>query len=518
VSPRFSVVTPVYEPPLDVLQEAIDSVRTQTFPDWELVLVDDRSPSDAVRHVLRRACAADRRIRVIEREANGGIVAASNDAITAARGEFIALLDHDDLLTPDALEVMARAIDEGPEVDFLYSDENKINEHGSYQDLFRKPDWSPERLRNQMYTGHLSVLRTALVREVGGFRSQFEGSQDWDLALRISEKARRIVHIRQVLYHWRIIPGSAAGDAVAKPYAVEAGGRAVQAHLDRLGIRGRVELSPYPGALRIHREMPRERRVSIVIPTRGSSGMVWGETRTFVVEAIRSALSRTSFTNLEVVVVYDLDTPPHVLDEVRGLVPAGDLVLVAFAKPFNFSEKCNVGVLASSGDVIVLLNDDVQIRSDEWLTDLVAPLEEPDVGMTGARLLFDDGTVQHAGHVYFEGNLRHVHYGERGDVPGIFHSLTINRECSGVTAACAAMRRAVFDEVGGLTEILPVNFNDVDLSLKVRHQGYRIVWMAHAEAYHFESRTRSREVNPFEPETIESRWDVSGADPYLPAQ
>lgn len=514
-APVFSVVTPVYQTPLEVLRAAIESVRAQSFQDWELILVDDRSPSEAVREELRAAAASDARIKVHLRSQNGGISAASNDAIDLATGEFLALLDHDDLLTPDAMEVMAAALAQSSDIDYAYSDEDKIDADGTLSDEFRKPEWSPERLRHCMYTGHFSVLRAELVRSVGGFRSAFDGSQDHDLVLRVTERARRIVHVPHLLYHWRIIPGSAAGSTDAKPYAWLAGQRAVQEHLTRSGIDATAELSRIPSFYRIHRRLDPGVRVSIVVPTRGTTGAVWGEQRAFVVEAVRSALERTAHQNIEVVVVHDTTTPDDVLALLRS-VAGTRLVLVPYGSVFNFSEKCNLGVLQSTGDVIVLLNDDVEVKSGHWLEALVSPLAEPDVGMTGARLVLSDGTIQHAGHAYSGDDWRHPYYGVSDEDAGYFGALIINREASGVTAACAAIRREVFDDVGGLSEKLPMNYNDVDFSYKVRAAGYRIVWIADCELYHFESRTRSKAVAPDEAAFIRRRWGSPGRDDFVP--
>lgn len=511
----FSVVTPVYNPPIDVLQQTIDSVRAQTFTDWELILVDDVSPDPRVREVLGQAAANDSRIRVIERAENGHIVKASNDGIAAAKGEFIALLDHDDLLIPRALEWMAIAIEDVPEADYLYSNENKIDDQGRYFHLFAKPPWSPERMRGQNYTSHFSVLRTSLVREVGAFREGYDGSQDHDLFLRVSERARRVLHIPRTLYHWRVIPGSAAGDSSAKPYAWEAGRKAVQDQLERLGINGTVTFGKVPGTYRIERVLDPAVRISVVIPTRGDQGLVWGERRRFVVEAVRSLVERGGHANLEVVVVYDTTTDPETLTELRALsVP--DLQLVPYDKPFNFSEKCNLGVTASYGDVIVLLNDDIEIESEGFLAQLAAPLFEDGVGMTGARLKFADTTIQHAGLVFSDGHLQHAFAGHLSDAPGPHSSLIINREVTALTGAAVAMRRAVYEEVGGLCEALPVNFNDVDLSLKVANAGYRLVWIANATAYHFESQTRDASVATWERDYLRSRWLLPDDDPYLP--
>lgn len=513
-APYFSVLTPVYEPPLDALRAAIASVRAQTFTDWELVLVDDQSPSDEVRAVLHEAAASDVRISVIERAENGGIVAASNDAIDAARGEFLVLLDNDDALHTSALQKVAEALGRDSTIDYVYTDEDKIGPSGEHYDAFHKPSWSPERLRGQMYTSHLSVLRTALVREVGGFRQGFDGSQDHDLVLRVTERARRVEHVAEVLYHWRVVPGSTAGDGAAKPYAWIAGRKAVQEHLDRLGIAGSVEFGDVQGTLRLVRTPSPDHLVSIVIPTRGGSGRVWGENRVFVVEAVRSVLERAGYPHLEFVVVYDLATPAEVLDELRELV-GERLVLVPFAGPFNFSAKCNVGYLHATGDVIVLLNDDVQAIQDGFLAQLIAPLDEPGVGMTGAHLFFPDGCVQHGGHMYEHGELMHAYFKAPPHDPGPFAALRVNREASGLTAACVALTRETYEEVGGLCEVLTANFNDVDLSMKVRSLGKRLLWLESVRLFHFESQTREPVVHAWEYGFVMDRWHFPAVDEYV---
>ncbi|NMM17449.1 MAG: glycosyltransferase [Cellulomonas sp.] len=511
--PYFSVLTPVYEPPIDALRAAIASVREQTFRDWELVLVDDCSPSLEVREVLR-AAASDQRITVIERDSNGGIVAASNDAIAAAKGEFLVLLDNDDLLHLRALEKVAAALACDSSIDYAYTDEDKIGPDGRHYDEFRKPAWSPERLRGQMYTSHLSVLRASLVREVGGFHPGFDGSQDHDLVLRVTERARRVIHVPEVLYHWRVVPGSTAGDASAKPYAWEAGRRAVQAHLDRVGVSGEVQFGEIPGTLRVTREPSGDHVVSVIIPTRGSSGIVWGEERVFVVEAVRSVIENAGYPHVEIIVVYDLATPPRVLESLRE-VGGNRIVLVPFDGPFNFSAKCNVGFLAATGDVIVLLNDDVHAAQHGFLAQLIAPLDEPGVGMTGAHLLFADGRLQHGGHLYSRGEFMHAFFCASSDDPGPFAALRVSRECSGLTAACVAITRETFEAVGGLCEVLPVNFNDVDLSMKVRSLGLRLLWLHNVVLYHFESQTREAGVHGWEYEFMTKRWYFPAEDAYL---
>ncbi len=505
MSPRYSIVTPVYDPPDYALREMIESVVDQTFTDWELILVDDRSPSPHVLQMLRAAELADPRIRVIERVENGGIVAASNDGIAAASGEWIVLLDHDDLLVRHALERVTHVLEGDAEIDYLYTDEDKVDDDGRFSEAFYKPDWSPERLRSQNYCCHLSVLRKTIVDDIGGFRDGFDGSQDHDLILRVTEKARRIHHIPEVLYHWRILPTSAAASSEAKPYAVEAGRRAVQEHCDRVGIPADVEAQFPPGNYRVRRRLRGEPLVSIVIPTRGSSGRVWGVERNYVIEAVRSIVEQATYQNVEFVVVADESTPEVVPRALERL--AGDrLKLVWYDRPFNFAEKMNLGRLHSSGEVLLLLNDDVEVVTPDFIEVMAAIAQEPDVGSVGAKLLYADDTLQHAGHLY-NGDALHLFSGWSSDWPGPSSMLVINRECIGVTAACLAIRPEVWDDVGGMCNDFFASFNDVDLALKLHESGYRNVWTPQAVLHHFESVTRNPTVSQKERDLLFYRWE-----------
>jgi len=306
-APRFSILTPVYETPAAVLRAMLRSVAAQRCGDWELCLVDDASEQPHVGEILERAERSDPRIKVRRRESNGGIVAASNDALGMARGEFVALLDHDDELHRDALARVERAIAADPEADYVYTDEDKIDEAGRRSGPFFKPDWSPERMRTQMYTCHLSVLRRSLVEEVGGFDPEFEGSQDWDLVLRVTERAREVLHVPRVLYHWRTLQTSAAGGGEeAKPWAFEAGGRAVQAHCERIGLAARVERDPADaGVYHLQPALRESPPVSIVLPTAGTSREVRYERVALVAHCVRSIVEASTYGNYEIVCVAD---------------------------------------------------------------------------------------------------------------------------------------------------------------------------------------------------------------------
>jgi GT2 family glycosyltransferase len=514
--PRFSIVTPVYETLPDVLTAMLDSVRRQSFADWELCLVDDCSPDPEVFASLQRAAAADPRIRAEQRTENGGIVAASNDAVAMARGEFIALLDHDDELHPDALAHVHEALLVTPEADYVYTDEDKIDRAGHHSGPFFKPDWSPERFRTQMYTCHLSVLRRSLVEAVGGFDPEFEGSQDWDLVLRVTERARQVLHVPRVLYHWRTLETSTAGAGeAAKPWAFEAGTRAIQAHCERIGLAARAERDlESPGVYHLRPALTSEPLVSIVIPTAGQTREVRFEEVTLISHCVRSIVFDSTYENYEIVPVVDPNTDPRLLAELAEV--AGErLRPVVFDRDFNFSAKINLGAVHGRGEVIVMLNDDIEVDTPDWLERMVMYTQLPEVGAVGGRLRLQDGRLQHVGVRFEHGLPGHPYYGFSKDFRGYSNSVLVAQDCLAVTGACLASRRDAFDSVGGLAETFPMNYNDVDYCLKLRGQGLRSVYDPDLEMIHFESSSRSTAVDKWEEEAVRAKWlRFTAVDPY----
>lgn len=511
--PRFSIITPVFNPPRDAFEACVRSVFTQTHEDWQWCLVDDHSTDGWVQQRLSDLQALDHRIRVHFREENGGIVAASNDALSLARGDFVAFLDHDDALHPEALEKVHQVLLQRDEIDYVYTDEDKIGPDGKCYDRFEKPKWSPERLLGQNYCSHLSVIRKSLVDEVGRFRQGFDGSQDYDLLLRVTEKARDIVHIPEVLYHWRAVSGSTAHAQGEKPYAYAAAVLAVNSALQRRGSPAAVTMTePWPYQ-RVLRSLAHEPRISIIIPTCGTYKTVFGVETCLVINSVESILTKSAYENFEILVVIDDFTPNAVWDGLRKIADSR-LKLIPYDKPFNFASKCNLGAVMATGEYLLMLNDDTEITDDQWLHVLAGYLEEPDVAMVGPMLLLEDGRIQSAGHAN-NPSPHNFRTGSSVNSPGEFGVLTVARECSGITGACALIRKSVYEEVGGMSPTFPRAFNDVDLAFKILEAGYRIIWTPHTQVFHFETASRPKGVEQEEVELLLERWSSKfDADEY----
>jgi GT2 family glycosyltransferase len=478
---RFSIVMPVYETGEPWLARAIESVRAQLYPHWELCIADDASQSPHVRRVLTEATRADDRIKVAFRQSTGRIAAASNTALHLARGDFIVLLDHDDELTEHALFVLATR---AHEADVLYSDEDKIDESGAFYEPFFKPDWNPDLLLSQNYIGHLCAIRRALVEEIGGFREGFEGSQDYDLFLRATARTNRIEHLPYVLYHWRSIPGSTARGASAKPYAEDSAIRALQEHV---GSAAHIEKGPLPTTYRVRWRQPRPPPVvSIIIPTRDAQDVLE--------KCVESIIRKTAYREFELLIVDNQSRVPAALEYFSSLERRGAARVLRFDAPFNFAAINNFAARHARGTILALLNNDLEVTNGDWLDEMVSHALRPEIGAVGARLLYPDGTIQHGGIILGIGGIAgHEHKYAPADAPGYFSRAQLAHDVSAVTAACLLIRKETFDAVGGLDETLAVAFNDVDFCLRVRKRGLRNVWTPFATLLHHESKSRGRD-------------------------
>jgi GT2 family glycosyltransferase len=512
VRPAISVIVPVYETPERFLREMIDSVKAQVYPDWQLCLVDDGSKQPHVKEVLSQGAETDARIKVLSFETNRGMVAASNAAAAMANGEFLALLDHDDLLTPDALFEVARTLNEHRDADMVYSDEDKVDETGLLSGPFFKPDFCPDSFLSRMYPCHLIVLRRSLFEELQGFRAEYEGGHVYDLTLRLTERTslERIRHIPRILYHWRMHAGSTAQDAAQKPYVYDADRRAIQAAVDRRGEPGRVAASPGPAGCWITRyEITRPGKVSIIIPTRDQPE---------ILEAcIASIFERSAaFSDFEVIVVDNGSVEPRTLQlfETWRTREPERFQAVRVDVPFNFSLLCNRGVQASRGDYLLFLNNDTKVITDDWLPAMIEQAQRPSVGAVGALLLYEDGTVQHAGAILGLGGVAaHSHRGAPGDSPGYAGQLVSINNYLSVAGACLMCRRTLFEELQGFDEVLPGDYEDVDLCLRMFERGLWNVCLPHVRLYHFESKSRGKDYRHKDPEQrrhtvdyIVSKW------------
>lgn len=511
--PLVSVIVPTYNSDIALLRDMIESVRAQIYPYWELCIADDASTRPEVVTTLREFAAMDARIKLALREQNGHISEASNSALALASGEYVALLDHDDLLPEHALFMVVQAINANPSARLLYSDEDKLTPEGRRTEPYFKSDWNPELFLVQNLFSHLGVYETALVRQAGGFRKGFEGSQDHDLALRCVAIAGHaaVHHIPHVLYHWRIVPGSTAGAGTEKPYALAAGIRSVEEHLARIGVKGSVtQLASDVGIIRVRYALPTPAPlVSIVIPTRDGVALLR--------QCIESIYAKSSYPNFEIIVVDNGSVQSETLAYFDALRGRPNVRVVRDDRPFNFSALNNAAVALAAGEFVCLLNNDIEVITRDWLEELVSIAARPENGAVGACLWYPNDTLQHGGVVLGLGGVAgHMHYKMRRGLFGYFGRAVATQNLSVVTAACLVIRKSIYEEVGGLDEDFAVAFNDVDFCIRVRNAGYRNVWTPHAELFHHESATRGSDMAPekfqrFQREMrlMESRWGES---------
>jgi GT2 family glycosyltransferase len=487
----ISVIMGTFDTPEQFLREAIESVRAQVYPYWELCIADDASTKSHVREILEAYTSLDSRIKVFYRNENGHIARASNSALALASGEFVGFLDHDDTLSPDALFEVVMAINRFPDVDMLYSDEDKIDEAGNFCEPHFKPDWSPDSFLSRMYTCHFGVYRRSLIESLGGFRTEFSGSQDYDLVLRLTERTDKIYHIPRLLYHWRRHSESTAVEGKAKPYAFAAAIQALNEALDRRNEPGIArERADHPGIYVVRYDIHEPRRVSVIIPTRDQSQ--------YLDRCLESLFAKTSYKDLEIIIVDNGSREKATEDVLRRWTRRDTRIRVLpYDVPFNYSKINNYAVAQSTGNYLLLLNNDTEALSDGWIEAMVEQAQRPSIGAVGAILLYPDNTIQHAGVVIgMLGLAGHAHKNFPADHPGYVGLLRAVHNYSAVTGACLMTRRSVFDEVGGLDEKLAIAFNDVDLCLKMCEAGYRNVLLPHVRLYHYESKSRGTEDTP----------------------
>ena len=513
---KFSIVVPLYKTPEKYLRELIDSIRAQTYQNYEIVFSDGSGIPSPVRGYMKEY-ENDPKIRVIYNDEQLDISENTNRAINAASGDYIVFCDHDDILAEHALYENVKLINEHPDADFIYSDEDKLAVGNKFTQPHLKPDFNFDLLCTVNYICHLVVARRSFVLETGLLNDEFNGAQDYDFVLRCTENTKAIYHIPKILYHWRISESSTADDPEAKKYAFEAGRRAIEAHYARLGIPATVSFGEFAGLYRTEYHWQEKPMVSIIIPNKDHIDDLD--------RCISSIEKKCRYENREYVIIENNSTDPATFEYYEDIKKrARNVNVVTYEGDFNYAAINNYGVSFAKGDYILLLNNDTELINDDSIEKLLYICMRPDVGAVGARLYFEDDTIQHAGCVIgFAGIAGHCFVQQKKNVTGYCHRIIETQDYSAVTAACMMVKKSVFEEVGGLYEGLAVAFNDMDLCLKINAAGYHVVYEPYAELYHYESKSRGQEDNPekiarfnSEIEVFQQRWPdiLKNGDPY----
>lgn len=516
-APKISIAVPAYKTPELFLRQLIQSLQDQTYDNWELCIAN-ASPQDAsMEYVLKSCSAMDSRIVWKKLKENRGISENTNEAFAMATGDYVGLLDHDDLLAPNALYEIASALEKEPETEVLYTDEDKVR--GEQLEHFQphlKPDFNEDLLRSNNYICHFFVVKRTLLQKVGGMRKEFDGAQDYDFIFRCTEAAGKICHIPEILYHWRTHEASTADNPQSKLYAFEAGKRAIEENLKRRGLQGEVSHTKDYGFYRVKYAVQGEPLVSIIIPNK--------DAKTDLEKCIRSVKEKSSYKNYEILIVENNSETEEIFAYYKELSKDPAIRLLKWKKEFNYSAINNFAAKKARGEYLLFLNNDTEVITEDWIQELLGICQRPGTGAVGARLYYGDHTIQHAGTVIGIGGIAgHMFVNLPGERTGYMHKAALIQDLSAVTAACMLVKREAFEEVGGFEEQLSVAFNDVDLCLRLREKGCLVVYNPYAELYHYESKSRGAEdskekVRRFQSEIefMRCRWEklLKAGDPY----
>lgn len=486
---KISVLVPAYRTPESYLRQMIESVQAQTYENWELCIADGSGKEESLEKIVSQYAAKDSRIRYQLLDKNEGISGNTNAAIRMASGEYLAFFDHDDLLAEDALYEAARAIEE-QKAELIYTDEDKVRaDLSEYFQPHFKPDYNPDLLCANNYICHLVVVKKELADRVGGLRKEFDGAQDHDFLLRITERTDRIVHIPKVLYHWRIHKASTADNPASKLYAYQAGQKAISEHLKRLGLEAEVSQTKDFGFYRVSYPVQDTPLVSIVIPNKDEK-----DTLKACLESIKE---KTTYPSYEIVIVENNSQTSEIFEYYKEIDGKDGIRVVTWKEPFNYSKINNFGFQYAKGDYVICLNNDITVITPSWIEEMLGYCQRPGTGIVGVRLYFPDDTIQHAGIIVGMGGCAgSLFVGMNRKRTGYMHKAALVQDLSAVTAACMMVKREAFEAAGGFEESLAVAFNDVDFCLKVRRAGYLVVYNPYAELYHYESKTRGLEDSP----------------------
>lgn len=516
INPKISIIIPMYNTPEKFFKELVDGLIEQTYPNWELCLADG---SPEKNEKLEKIYKKDERIKYKFIGENKGISGNTNAALELATGDFIALLDHDDLLPKFSLYEIVKCINKNPDVDFIYTDEDKFEELGGKRyDPYFKSDFAPDTLRANNFICHFSIFKKELMNELGGFRSEFDGAQDYDIILRMSEKAKKIIHIPKILYHWRVHALSTAkSGGTAKPYAYEAGIKAVQAHIDRIGLKGEVVSGNTLGTYKVNYEIKGNPKVSIIIPNKDYASTLK--------VCLKSIKKLTTYKNYEIIVVENNSEEQKTFDYYDEIDGKDKIKVVKYPeKGFNYSKIINYGVANSDGEYIIQLNNDTELITPNWIEEMLGFAQREDVGAVGAELFYPDKSIQHAGIIIGIGGVAgHVFRNIPHGMHGYFSKDAMIQNMSAVTAACIMASRKMYETVGNMDEKFEVAFNDVDFCLKIREQGKLIVYNPYVQFIHYESKSRGFEDTlekqkrfKGEVERFQKKWEkiLKNGDPY----
>ena len=486
-SPLISIAVPAYQTPVEFLRQMIESLIVQTYSNWELCIVNASPDNEEMQKVLAEYSAGDSRVRFCNLKENLGIAENTNRAFAMAKGEFVGLLDHDDLLAPNALYEIVKILQDHPQADALYTDEDKVTtELDEHFQPHLKSDFNLDLLRSNNYICHFFVVRKSIVEKTGGFRKEFDGAQDYDFIFRCTENAGEVLHVPEILYHWRTHKASTADNPASKMYAFEAGKRAIEAHLERTGTKGEVSHTQDLGFYRVKYPVQGKPLVSVIIPNKDEK-----ETLQTCLEMLEK---NTGYQNFEIIIVENNSTTDEIFRYYKELSGNRKIHLLRWRKEFNYSAINNFAAAHAKGEYLLFLNNDVKSINPDWLEEMLGVCQRPEVGGVGAKLIYPDNTIQHAGCVIGMGGIAgHMFVDMPADRTGYLHKASLLQDMSAVTAACLLMKKEVFEQAGGFTEELAVAFNDVDLCLKVRKNGYLIVYDPYAKLYHMESKTRGAE-------------------------
>ncbi len=487
IQPKISVVVPAYKTPEEFLRQMMDSLRNQTYANWELCIANGSPEDQAMAAVLAEYSREDNRIRYENLKENLGIAENTNAAFQMATGEFVGLLDHDDLLAPNALYEIASVIEKNSQADVIYTDEDKVTtDLTEHFQPHLKPDFNLDLLRSNNYICHFCVVRRSIVEEIGGFRREFDGAQDYDFIFRCTEAAREVCHVPEILYHWRTHKASTADNPASKMYAFDAGRRAIEAHLQRSHVAGVVSHTKDLGFYQVEYPVQKEDLISIIIPNK--------DEKESLEKCLQSIWKKSTYKNYEILIIENNSTSQEIFDYYEELKKKENIRILTWKREFNYSAINNFGVQYARGEYLLFLNNDVEVITANWMERMLGNCQRKEVGAVGVKLYYPDNTIQHAGCVIGIGGIAgHMFVGMDRSRTGYLHKASIQQDLSAVTAACMMMKREAFAKTGGFTEALSVAFNDVDLCLKVGREGYLIVYEPHVELYHYESKSRGAE-------------------------